>query len=55
MKVITAIYLNCRANLRDEWLLGVDLDGEVEDSFVCPISWSSLKENILKLMHVIFE
>jgi hypothetical protein len=35
MKVITAIYLNCRANLRDEWLLGVDLDGEVEDSFVC--------------------
>ncbi|PLW34135.1 hypothetical protein PCASD_11606 [Puccinia coronata f. sp. avenae] len=33
MKVITAIYLNCRANLRDEWLLGVDLDGEVEDSF----------------------
>ncbi|KAI7949422.1 hypothetical protein MJO28_008243 [Puccinia striiformis f. sp. tritici] len=38
MKVITAIYLNCRANLRDQWLLGVDLDGEVEDSFVCPIS-----------------
>ncbi|KAH9452841.1 hypothetical protein Pst134EB_016793 [Puccinia striiformis f. sp. tritici] len=33
MKVITAIYLNCRANLRDQWLLGVDLDGEVEDSF----------------------
>lgn len=33
MKVITAIYLNCRANLRDEWLLGIDLDGEVEDSF----------------------
>lgn len=34
MKVITAIYLNCRADLRDEWLLGVDLDGDVEDSFV---------------------
>ncbi|EGF99548.1 uncharacterized protein MELLADRAFT_94239 [Melampsora larici-populina 98AG31] len=33
MKVITAIYLNCRADLRDEWLLGVDLDGDVEDSF----------------------
>ncbi|KAI8446653.1 hypothetical protein BY996DRAFT_7797118 [Phakopsora pachyrhizi] len=33
MKVITAIYLNCRANLRDEWLLGIDLDGDVEDSF----------------------
>lgn len=34
MKVITAIYLNCRADLRDEWLLGVDVDHDVEDSLV---------------------
>lgn len=28
MKVITAIYLNCRPDLRDEWLTG----NEVEDA-----------------------
>lgn len=32
MKVITAIYLNCRPDLRDEWLSGADVDGDVEDS-----------------------
>ena len=32
MKVITAIYLNCRPELRDEWLASADVDQEVEDS-----------------------
>jgi hypothetical protein len=32
MKVITAIYLNCRPDLRDEWLSGSDVDGDVEGS-----------------------
>jgi hypothetical protein len=26
MKVITAIYLNCRPDLRDEWLTGTEVD-----------------------------
>lgn len=34
MKVITAIYLNCRPDLRDEWLTGIDVDADVEDSLV---------------------
>lgn len=32
MKVITAIYLKCRPDLRDEWLNGTDIDGDVEES-----------------------
>lgn len=32
MKVITAIYLHCRPDLRDEWLTGLDVDAEVEES-----------------------
>lgn len=32
MKVITAIYLRCRPDLRDEWLSGADVDGDVEES-----------------------
>jgi hypothetical protein len=34
MKVITAIYLNCRPDLRDEWLTSNEIDNEVEDSLV---------------------
>lgn len=34
MKVITSIYINCRPDLRDEWLIGADIDGDVEDSLV---------------------
>ncbi|PHH68890.1 hypothetical protein CDD82_199 [Ophiocordyceps australis] len=30
MRVITAIYLHCRPELRDEWLAGSDIDAEVE-------------------------
>ncbi|ERS96544.1 HAM-2, protein required for hyphal anastomosis [Sporothrix schenckii 1099-18] len=32
MRVITAVYLHCRPELRDEWLAGSDVDGEVESS-----------------------
>ncbi|CAK7267097.1 Factor arrest protein 11 [Sporothrix epigloea] len=32
MRVITAIYLHCRPDLRDEWLAGSNVDGEVESS-----------------------
>ncbi|SCV68896.1 BQ2448_1017 [Microbotryum intermedium] len=32
MKVITAIYLHCRPDLRDEWLTGIDVDHDVEES-----------------------
>ncbi|GAA6059340.1 hypothetical protein JCM10212_003238 [Sporobolomyces blumeae] len=32
MKVITAIYLHVRPDLRDEWLSGVDVDADVEES-----------------------
>ena len=34
MKVITAIYLHVRPDLRDEWLAGVDVDTDVEESLV---------------------
>ncbi|KAJ9098330.1 hypothetical protein QFC19_006454 [Naganishia cerealis] len=32
MKTITAIYLNCKPELRDEWLSAIDIDNEVEES-----------------------
>ena len=32
MRVITAVYLHCRPELRDEWLSGADVDGDVEQS-----------------------
>ncbi|KKA27375.1 hypothetical protein TD95_000502 [Thielaviopsis punctulata] len=32
MRVITAIYLHCRPELRDEWLAGSDVDGEIESA-----------------------
>lgn len=32
MRVITAVYLHCRPELRDEWLSGADVDSEVEES-----------------------
>lgn len=38
MKVITSIYLNCRPELRDEWLAGTDQDTELEDALVSCIS-----------------
>ena len=34
MKVITSIYLNCRPELRDEWLAGQDQETELEDALV---------------------
>ncbi|KAI5310837.1 Factor arrest protein 11 [Ascosphaera atra] len=32
MRVITAIYLYCRPELRDDWLTGGDIDGDVEEA-----------------------
>ncbi|KAB5563366.1 required for hyphal anastomosis [Coniochaeta sp. 2T2.1] len=32
MRVITAVYLHCRPELRDEWLAGSDVDVEVEQA-----------------------
>ncbi|EFX05791.1 pheromone-dependent cell cycle arrest protein [Grosmannia clavigera kw1407] len=32
MRVITAVYLHCRPELRDEWLAGSDVEGDVESS-----------------------
>jgi len=32
MRIITAIYLHCKPSLRDEWLAGVDVEGEVGEA-----------------------
>ncbi|KAH8765060.1 required for hyphal anastomosis [Diaporthe sp. PMI_573] len=32
MRVITAIYLYCRPELRDEWLAGADIDAEMDEA-----------------------
>ncbi|PHH49595.1 Factor arrest protein 11 [Ceratocystis fimbriata CBS 114723] len=32
MRVITAIYLHCRPEFRDEWLSGSDVDGDIESA-----------------------
>ncbi|EHL03860.1 putative protein FAM40A [Glarea lozoyensis 74030] len=32
MRVITAVYLHCRPELRDDWLPGSDVDAEVEEA-----------------------
>lgn len=32
MRVITAVYLHCRPELRDEWLAGSDVDAAVDDA-----------------------
>jgi hypothetical protein len=41
MKVITAIYLHCRPELRDDWLAGMhdqSVEGEVDDAL--PLEWA---------------
>lgn len=32
MRIITAIYLHCRPELRDDWLAGCDINADVEDA-----------------------
>lgn len=32
MRVITAVYLHCRPELRDEWLAGSDVDADVDSA-----------------------
>lgn len=34
MKIITSIYLNCRPELRNDWLVGVEADLDAEDGMV---------------------
>jgi hypothetical protein len=49
MRVITAVYLHVRPELRDDWLTGGDVDGEVEQSVPMEQSlralthWSNLR------------
>jgi hypothetical protein len=47
MKVITAIYLNCRPELRDEWLGGTDQETELEDAMVCCDSPNNVSDNVV--------
>lgn len=37
MKVITSIYLNCRPDLRDEWLTGIETDDAGDAQVTCQI------------------
>jgi hypothetical protein len=46
MKVITSIYLNCRPELRDDWLAGTDQDSELEDALVSEIPTFLLRQNV---------
>lgn len=42
MKTITAIYLNCKPELRDEWLAAADIDVEIEESQAAEAALRSL-------------
>jgi len=42
MRVITAVYLHCRPELRDEWLSGGDVDAEVDSSVPMEMALRSL-------------
>jgi hypothetical protein len=33
MDIISAIYLHCKAKLRDDWLSGLDVTAEIDDSY----------------------
>src|ERR1700731_3001717 len=48
MKVITSIYLNCRPELRDEWLTGTEVD-DVSDAQVEKLCYRSQLDIMLKL------
>lgn len=42
MQVITSIYLNCRPDLRDEWLTGIEVDDVMDaqvptPQLLCPL------------------
>jgi len=42
MRVITAVYLHCRPELRDDWLCNQDVDNEVEQAVPMEQSLRSL-------------
>lgn len=50
MQVITSIYLNCRPDLRDEWLTGNEMDdlgeGQVQHSFLFDAVISSMNDTL---------
>lgn len=48
MQVITAIYLNCRPDLRDEWLTGIEVD-DVVDAQVRFLSLLFRSDGVLRM------
>lgn len=46
MKVITSIYLNCRPDLRDEWLTGLEVE-DVQGALVCKYCVGKLKPDVV--------
>jgi hypothetical protein len=34
MRIITAIYLTCRPGLREEWMIGLESESDIEESAV---------------------
>jgi hypothetical protein len=47
MKVITSIYLNCRPDLRDEWLTGTEVDDASDAQVLIPRIHSYFYDNFL--------
>jgi hypothetical protein len=47
MKVITSIYLNCRPDLRDEWLTGTEVDDASDAQVLIPCIYSYFYDNFL--------
>ncbi|ANB13362.1 Far11p [Sugiyamaella lignohabitans] len=42
MDLISAIYLNCKAKLRDDWLSGIDVNAEIDDAYPQEVALRSL-------------
>jgi len=48
MQVITAIYLNCRPDLRDEWLSGNEVDDLTEAQVIARL-WNTFSSTLIVL------
>jgi len=57
MKVITSIYLNCRPDLRDEWLTGNEAEDAVEALVRAtkPQYWKSYSYKATRLRRMLFD
>jgi hypothetical protein len=44
MDLVSAIYLHCKAKLRDDWLSGLDISGEVDDAYPQELAMRSLTQ-----------